>query len=101
MTVKLMKFGAEWCMPCKKMDPIVHKFKELGLCEVETIDVDENPELASEYEIRGIPAFVWLKNGTKVSFHAGTCTLGVLKSNYEQALTGKIISAEDQEANKA
>lgn len=98
MTVKLMKFGAEWCMPCKRVDPVVKSFKELGFCEVESIDIDDHPELAKEHGIRGIPAFVWFKNGEKVKFHAGICTLAVLKSNYEQVLSGK---QEAEEADKA
>lgn len=88
MTIELIKFGADWCAPCKKMEPVLKQFKTLGLCEVTSVDVDENPEKAAEYEVKGIPAFVWLKDGKVAAFHAGTCTIGVLKSTYEQVSTG-------------
>ena len=61
----LVDFWAEWCGPCRMVSPIVD---ELGTEYAEKLDVvkvnvDEEPELAQQYGITGIPALLVFKGG--------------------------------------
>lgn len=62
--IKLMRFTAEWCSPCRALAPLIEEIKqEAPGVEFETIDVDENPELASSKGIRSIPVVIIEKDG--------------------------------------
>ena len=60
MTVTLKDFHADWCGPCKTQDPILDEMEaDWGdRVEFEKIDVDENQEVANEYQVRSIPTLV-------------------------------------------
>lgn len=59
MTVRLMDFYADWCGPCKTQDPILEAvLEEYTDVEFEKIDVDENQEIANEYQVRSLPTVV-------------------------------------------
>ena len=64
----LVYFFAPWCGPCKMMLPIVEELaKEAGgKFKIAKINVDESNDLAQEYEIMSIPAFIVFKNGKEV-----------------------------------
>ena len=59
MTVRLTDFYADWCGPCKTQDPIL---EELGAdyedVEFAKVDVDEEQEVANEYQVRSLPTLV-------------------------------------------
>ena len=60
-----MIFFAEWCGPCKTLSPIIQEVaRELGEnLRVLKIDVDKNQQLASKYNIRGVPTMMIFNNG--------------------------------------
>jgi thioredoxin 1 len=60
MTVRLKDFYADWCGPCKTQDPILEELKEDWDERVtfEKIDVDENQDVANDYQVRSIPTIV-------------------------------------------
>lgn len=62
----LVKFEADWCPDCKRMDmfidPIVEKYNEYTWYEV---DRDELPDIAEKYEVMGIPSLLIFQNGEK------------------------------------
>lgn len=65
---QIIKFGAEWCGPCKAMKPQIEKFRELIQdSDVEVlefdIDVEENSIISMEYGVRSIPYTVFLEDG--------------------------------------
>jgi len=64
----LIDFWAEWCVPCKKIEPIIEELSEEFKNHVKflRLNVDENPSIAYEYEIRGIPTLVLFKDGKPV-----------------------------------
>lgn len=78
-TIKLIKFGASWCQPCKTVDPIIEKFKDKKLCEVESVDIDEQPERAEFFGVKTIPFFAWLKSDKLVKVSYGMTTLDKLE----------------------
>tara|TARA_B100001027_G_scaffold54369_1_gene36487 strand:- start:6 stop:323 length:318 start_codon:yes stop_codon:yes gene_type:complete len=77
----LVDFWAEWCGPCKQISPrleeLANKYLEnLTVCKV---NVDENKELAVEYNIRSIPALIIFKGGEMVDSLIGAVSLEELE----------------------
>jgi thioredoxin 1 len=69
----IVDFWAEWCGPCKMMLPIVDEASESlkGKVKVVKINIDENPNVPTQYGIRGIPTFIVFKNGEAVETKVG------------------------------
>lgn len=71
---KMLYFKAPWCGPCRTTSPIVEQLQleseDTGV-EIEIINVDEDPERSSEYGVRSIPTFVFLKDGEEVDRKVG------------------------------
>lgn len=58
-------FFAPWCGPCKMLGPVLEKFSDSyqGKVKVVKVDVDQEPELASRFGIRGVPTMIFFKDG--------------------------------------
>ncbi len=61
----LVDFYADWCGPCQMMGPIIEELAtELeGKAKVGKINVDENPDIAVEYNVMSIPTLIIFKKG--------------------------------------
>jgi thioredoxin 1 len=72
----IRKFGAEWCGPCKRLQPVLDQIDaEYDNVDFELIDVDESPELAREYGVSGIPAlFIYDDEGNQIDHIVGVTT---------------------------
>lgn len=68
----LIDFWAVWCGPCQMQAPIIEELaKELDDVTVGKVNVDEQQELAVEYEISSIPTIILFKNGKVVDTLVG------------------------------
>ena len=68
----LLDFWAPWCAPCRMVVPIIEEIAgERPDIKVGKINVDEQPELASEFSIMSIPTLVVMKNGKIVQQVSG------------------------------
>ncbi|KAL0277834.1 UNVERIFIED_CONTAM: hypothetical protein PYX00_004978 [Menopon gallinae] len=68
----VLDFYAVWCGPCKLMAPKIEELeKTLPNVVFMKIDVDDNEEIAAEYEISAMPTFVFIKNGNKLDSFSG------------------------------
>lgn len=79
----LVKFEADWCMPCKAMSPVVEEIanqhpnvKFLAV----NIETDGMDDILLKYNVRSLPTFVHLHKGTKVNSACGTISKAELSS---------------------
>jgi thioredoxin 1 len=73
---KLLHFSApSWCVPCQKTQPIVDSFISNNQdIEYKYVDVDKEPQLSSEYQVLGVPTFIFYRDGKQVNRHIGVIT---------------------------
>ena len=90
--IVLIDFWAEWCGPCKLMDPVMEQLAReyAGKVVIAKVNVDVNRTLASKMNIMAIPTYILFKDGTPVNRLTGAVGYKTLK-----ALINKYISEED------
>ena len=69
----LIDFYAEWCSPCKSIEPEIDKLSQdmKDKVTIVKIDVEKYLKEALDYEVRGVPTFVLTKNGQIIWKEAG------------------------------
>jgi thioredoxin 1 len=86
MGVTLKDFYADWCGPCKTQDPILEELQEdwEGVT-FEKVDVDEQQDVANEYQVRSIPTIVVENDDGVVERFVGVTQREDLESALEKA----------------
>lgn len=76
---------AEWCGPCRLMTPVVEELSQeyAGRAVVGKLNVDDNPNVPTEHNVRGIPTFLFFKNGQLVDKVVGAQTKKHLQDKIE------------------
>ena len=87
-TPVVVDFWAEWCGPCKVIGPHLEEIaKELGpRAKIVKLNIDENPDVASQMGIRSIPTLMVFKAGKLASTQVGAGPKNTLKNWIEGAL---------------
>ena len=68
----LADFNATWCGPCRSMKPMLDQLAEENKgYKIVSIDVDDNSELAEEYDVSSIPCLVVFRDGEEVNRSVG------------------------------
>ncbi|MFC7134443.1 MULTISPECIES: thioredoxin [Salinibaculum] len=69
--VVLADFYADWCGPCKMLEPIVADLAKETAATVAKVDVDANQQLAAQYGVQGVPTLVLFADGEPVERMVG------------------------------
>ena len=69
----LVEFGAPWCGPCKMLEPVLVELagEYVGKVDFYSVDVDQSPELASKYQVMGVPTVILFRDGQPVQRMTG------------------------------
>ena len=68
----LVDFNAKWCPPCQALHPILEELaEERDDFKIVAVDIDEQDELAEQYEVSSIPCVVVFKDGEEVDRRIG------------------------------
>ena len=75
----LVDFYADWCGPCKMLAPVLEDVQEeMKNVKIVKVDIDENPNVASEYKVKNIPTIKVFKNGEEITTNVGFLPKGAL-----------------------
>ena len=78
--MKILKFAASWCGPCKMLSMTIAGIKDEIPYPIEEIDIDVNSELAQKFGVRGVPTMVLIDGDTEVKRKVGAMTSAELKT---------------------
>ena len=83
----MVDFWATWCPPCKMMAPILDEVAKdmTDKVTIAKVDVDKSRELASQYNIQGIPTLILFKDGKEINRFVGLQTKAFLLQQLSQA----------------
>lgn len=84
----VVDFWADWCVPCLMIAPVVERLAEryAGRLKVVKLNVDENQDLAIQYQVMSIPTLLFFKNGQVVDRIIGAVGEQVIVRKVEELL---------------
>jgi thioredoxin 1 len=86
--IVVMDFWAEWCGPCRMMNPVIARLEKEyeGRVKFIKIDADNNSALTSEHGVMSLPTFIFEKNKNEVARVIGATSEAKMKEEIEKML---------------
>lgn len=86
--LSMVDFWAVWCGPCRMVAPIVEQLADeyAGQVKVGKLDVDNNPRVSAQYNVRSIPTILFFKDGKVVDTVIGAVPRPALENKIRQHL---------------
>jgi thioredoxin 1 len=69
--ITVLKFSATWCGPCKMLAATLN-----GVEGITNVDIDQQRDLAIEYNVKSVPTLVFLQDGKEVERKTGLMSVG-------------------------
>jgi len=85
----VVEFVSQQCVHCRSMEPVIGRLAAAGV-PVQAVDVDQQPELARQYQIRGVPTFVGVSGGRETGRILGPASYEQLVQLYRAAAGGSL-----------
>ena len=85
----LVDFGAVWCPPCKKMEPVVAELKKKELVTFVNVDGGVNTQVMEAQQVEALPTFILYKNGKEIWRKQGLVKLTEFEDAIRMANAGK------------
>ena len=82
--MKLIRFTAAWCPSCKRFAPILEAFAEKRGVPLVTVDVEEQPDLGTAYDVRTLPTTVLVDDGQVLKTITGAMPTPMLDSQLRE-----------------
>ncbi len=79
----LVDFYADWCGPCKSMATVLDQLSAEGVL-IGKVNIDHQPELATQWKVRSVPTLIWFKNGQPTARSAGAKTKNAISEMIKQ-----------------
>lgn len=88
-TPVLVDFTATWCGPCKQIAPLIDQLADeyAGKVKVVKLDIDEAPNTAVKFGVRGVPTLIVFKAGEAVARQMGAAPKTVIAQVLERGLS--------------
>jgi len=82
--VTLVEFYADWCVPCKKMTPILEELSIFytNVINIFKLNIENSPELTKQFSINSVPLLIFFKDGKEVNRKVGL----ISKKNIENCI---------------
>ena len=85
-----LKFGAVWCDPCKVLEPKLEKMQsEFPDVNFYSVNVDDQPSLAKQYQIRSVPTVILFRDGQEITRIAGAALITPLRKAFRELIGEK------------
>ena len=85
--IHAVKFGAQWCGPCRIVNTQLEKMKtEFDTINFISVDVDDNPELAKEYGISSLPTVILIRDGEVIDKFIGAVKTEPMRKKFKDLL---------------
>lgn len=84
----LLDFHTQWCIPCKKMIPVIDELKKdfEGKIIFQTLDADANKSIAENYKVVSVPTYILLKDGKEVYRKTGLAPKEEMTATFNKSL---------------